>query len=93
METPSRLKMLRNSHCDGCGCARCKRIDGILADTGETASGHPGSDDGWLVEGRLVRSGSQWFIEQDGTRTPLDDLLAPWADHEVTVLVGMARED
>jgi hypothetical protein len=88
-----RLTALRRSHCDGCGCARCQRIDAALAQAGTAAGPHAGGDDAWLVEGRLVPDGAGgWLLERDGQRVPLGEALAPWAGHKVTILVGRAPE-
>jgi hypothetical protein len=89
----SRLRALRRSHCDTCGCSRCQRIDAQLTVRDAVPDGHGGPDDSWLMAGTLVYDEARgWLLRADDSDQPLDEALRPWRNHDVLVMVGRARE-
>ena len=85
----ARLRALRCSHCHTCGCARCRRIDQLLDEAGQTLDSHPEASGAWLVEGRLLPDGhGGWAIQSGETITPLGNSLSPWIGHHIMVLIG-----
>lgn len=88
-EPLARLRALRCSHCHTCGCARCRRIDRLLNETGQPLDSHPEAAGTWLVEGHLLPDGQGgWALQFGETITPLRDSLSPWVGHYVMVLIG-----
>ena len=91
MTTP-RLKALRCSHCDTCGCKRCKWIDAALANSDDREHIHV-ADDLWLVEGTLsIDEKGGLTLRHDGHMISLADALAGRLGHQVVVLVGVMQE-
>lgn len=83
----ARLKALRRSHCDTCGCNRCKRIDTVLTGTGDHIYGH--EEESWLVEGTLsITEKGGLALEYEGQVVSLEEALAGRLGHHVLVLVG-----
>jgi hypothetical protein len=90
--TRPRLKVLRRSHCDTCGCVRCKWIDAEIAGSGERAQAHD-DDNPWLVEGTLsIDERGGLTLQHDGHMIALEETLAGLLGHHVLVLVGAVKE-
>ena len=89
--TTPRLKALRRSHCDTCGCDRCKRIDAAI--TGSDDRAHSPDDDAWLVEGILTKDERGGLaLQHEGHMIALEEALAGRLGHHVLVLVGAVKE-
>jgi len=48
-----KMRAARRGHCQTCGCARCRRIDQLLAQISQRVEPHPASNGQWLIEGTL----------------------------------------
>lgn len=91
-ETVTQLHTFRLSHCDTCGCARCRRIDQLLDEIGQLRESHSEADDAWMLEGRLARDEhGHLTIARGDTIAAVDDALSNWQGHRVLILIG-ARE-
>ena len=90
--TLPRLKVLRRSHCDTCGCVRCKWIDAAMAGSDNRVHS-PDADDPWLVEGTLsIDERGGLTLQHDGHMIALEEALAGRLGHHVLVLVGAVKE-
>jgi hypothetical protein len=88
----SRLHEFRLSHCDTCGCARCREIDQLLDPIERPAKSTLQTNDDWMIEGRLQRDEhGQLTITRGDTIAALDDALSNWGGHHILILIG-ARE-
>lgn len=89
-QSTARLHALRRSHCQTCGCPRCRKIDQLLDQTAQSDESHPEQLQPWFIEGQLLADGQDgWVIRSDGVNIPLGDYLAPWVGHQVVVLIGV----
>ena len=85
----SRLLEFRLSHCDTCGCARCRRIDQLLDQREQPHESQPNANDAWMIEGRLQRDGhGHLTITRGGMLEPLNEALSNWQGHRILILIG-----
>jgi len=90
--TIPRLKALRHSHCDTCGCNRCKWIDAALAGSNDRMQLST-EENLWLVEGVLSMDEKGGLnLEREGCMISLTEALAGRLGHYVLVLVGSTQE-
>ena len=86
----AKLRAARRSHCNTCGCARCRRIDQLLEQFGQSLQRHPEIAGAWLIEGRLLWDETgHWSVQAGDTITPLNKHLCPWVGYNVTILIGV----
>lgn len=87
----TRLKALRRSHCDTCGCNRCKWIDAALTGADDQIRSH--DEDAWLIEGILSKDEKgDLTLRHEGKLISLEEALTGRLGHHVLVLVGAVKE-
>ena len=85
----AKLRTVRRSHCQTCGCSRCRRIDQLLAQANRNLETHPEESGLWLIEGRLLTDDKgNWFIKSGEKITPLSERLYPWEGYQVVIVMG-----
>lgn len=84
-ELRSQIENLRRSHCDTCGCARCRQLETLLEGAIDPP---PQPAFGRHLRGQLTNSDRRWVLQTEMGATSLEEVLGSASGHEVILLLA-----